>query len=283
MIILVVGYNRPHYYKQCIEAIQANNSRHQVMVSVDGGDSKAQEEYRKLTPQSYSFIAHPENLGIAHHLFEMRDLCFAQDRRMLMIEDDVVISPNYIQFIENMLDWSDQFDNVGAVTGWNHCLASKEDKFRDRNLVALKNSNWITYGMKRECWQDIRMTISEYLEKFIEKGNYRGRNPEAIRNWARERWANLEYPAMDGNFPRHFGFFWPPGLFRSQRFPTSQDGMMVGAFHESGYVKVNTIVNRCKYIGEVGEHGNRVGYANARFGEMTIETYDEDGKFEVIA
>ena len=140
MIILVVGYNRPHYYKQCIEAIQANNPKHQILVSVDGGDPEAQEEYRKLTPQGYGFIAHPENLGIAQHLFEMRDLCFAQDRRMLMIEDDVVISPNYIQFIENMLDWSDQFDNVGAVTGWNHCLLTKEEKLAQRNLVALKNS-----------------------------------------------------------------------------------------------------------------------------------------------
>jgi len=280
MIILVVGYNRPHYYKKCINAIKANSPK-RVIVSVDGGDKEAQAEYRRLTPSNYEFIAHPENLGIAHHLFEMRDLVFAQTDRMLMIEDDVVVAPNYVTFIEQLLDWSEQYDDVGAVTGWKPCFLEKDEKRKKARLVGMHNTNWITYGMKRRCWFDIRDDMQEYLDRFIRKGHYRQRPNQAIRDWGTEKFVTPE-KICDNPFPRHKGAFWAPGMFQRAVYPSSQDGVLVGSFHLRGWKKINTIVNRCVYIGEKGEHGTPQHFRNRKFGEMKLDVFKETGKFKAI-
>lgn len=280
MIILVVGYNRPHYYEQCINAIAKASPKHQVIISVDGGDAAAQKRYRELTPRSYAFIAHEKNLGIAHHLYEMRDLCFAQDQRVCVVEDDVVVSSNHFNIVESLFDWSDQFSDVGAVTGWASCHLSYEEKLFYKDFVSMRNTNWIAYGMKRACWMGIRDDIKEYLDKFIEKGNYRGRPHEAIRSWAREKF-DVPFKESADMMPRPNNAFYGGGLFRAPRFPSSQDGMLVGAFHRNGFIKINTIVNHAFYIGVTGEHGNRGGYDAGRYGEMTLDNIVPTGEWKV--
>lgn len=280
MIILVVGYNRPHYYEKCIAAIAAAAPKHRVIVSVDGGDPIAQQRYRELTPRAYECILHQQNLGIAHHLYEMRDLCFAQDDQVCVVEDDVVVASNYFDVIESLLDWSDVYSDVGAVTGWTTCLASPEEKRALRDYVAMRNTNWITYGMKRKCWYAVRGDIKEYLDKFIQKGAYAARPHGAIREWARERFA-VPFAESENMMPRPKAAFFGGGLFEAERFPSSQDGMLVGAFNKNGFIKINTMVNHCFYIGVQGVHGNAGGYAKARFGEMKLDYIEPTGDWKI--
>lgn len=250
--IAIVAYNRPGYLERVLEALASNpeSTTTPIYFFFDGGPEATQNENLKLV-QNFNFpfaniILRKGNFGCPKNLIEARrhlfdELCYD---KVLIIEDDNVISPNYITFILNFYNWSkNHIKNVGAVCGWNQVLLSLEEKRAALNKI-VPNSMWNywAYLMDRSCWDEIKGIYFEYKKLFLEKGGRSHyKNAEKIRAWIRRRViTNSRYGDQYAE------------LFLRADYGTGQDSVMRLALWEKDLQCACSQVNRIINIGKVG-------------------------------
>jgi hypothetical protein len=282
--IAVIGYNRPHYFKQCLASLARCEETWELPVffCLDGGPDSRQQDYIEIikgykTRNYWEIMLAGENLGVGRHLYAVRNNLFQDFDEVLVVEDDVVVSPSFVKVAVRLNKWCQaNYSNVGAVSTWFMNKQAMEVKKQHLRDVEVSNMNWITYLMNRKCWRSIEPHIWEYIEKFLLGRKYRERDNQGIREWMRGKVQSADPPSAAVPFPTGPQTFNARGMFNGPRFPTSQDGMVVGSMAIEGWVKVNTLVNRCRYIGEIGEHGNLGLFHNHGFPEVQLDEFEED-------
>src|SRR5690606_27333394 len=57
--------------------------------------------------------------------------------KVVVMEEDIVITPSYFTFMQNFYDWAHaHHENVGAVQSWNHqCFSSRAVKQKQLDLI----------------------------------------------------------------------------------------------------------------------------------------------------
>jgi hypothetical protein len=280
--IAVIGYNRPHYFKQAFDSLMQNieMTTMPVYFCIDGGGGKEKEyielinKYESSLPYTVEWqtITRLSNLGVAHHLFTVREKILIKDGfdYVIVVEDDVLCSPYLLTVTINLLKWTENnYKNVPVVSAWRWNFMSDELKKQHLNSVIATNDHWITYAMTKWGWNIIRPYVKEYLDRFVTAGKYKERNHVKIREWIRD----LPYKnrTVFPPFPSTVEL-----NLDSDVFPTSQDGAIAAAMYKENLVKVNTMVNRCLYIGEEGEHGTKEIFRKKRFNEMSLGIYKDD-------
>lgn len=101
--ISVLAYNRPHYLKQCLEALAKCRGvqDYVVIVSHDGPDTMPLSQIGDTGLQAIE-IAQQENLGIDHHNKVIYDLAFKHvgSDFHIALEDDAVLTPDALELAE---------------------------------------------------------------------------------------------------------------------------------------------------------------------------------------
>ena len=280
-VIAIIGYNRPLYFSRLMASLITNKEMFTMPVRfcIDGGGKadgykeiiKSYE--RKYNIQNWEVIEQKINMGVGLHLFRVREQLLRSEEfdYVIVIEDDVVCSPHFLHTTNQLLAWSTaNYDNVPVVSAWSLNFLSVEEKKKNLRYVLATNDHWITYAMTKQGWNAIRDIVQEYCVRFLNSVKYKQRNSAEIKKWIAEKVSEITPHDFNSPFPGKVV------VDVTKNFPTSQDGIIAAAFNSLGYVKVNTKVNRCLYIGEIGEHGTREIYKNKRYGEMTLGTYAED-------
>lgn len=126
--ILVIGYNRPDKLRTCLRALQAV-PRLDVYVVIDGPKSNRDADLvaecqevvgtfaRLYGPVVYEFRI--ENRGCATGVPEAIDWFFDRVEFGVIVEDDIVVSPDFIAFAKSALDSYRDDGNVLMITGCN--------------------------------------------------------------------------------------------------------------------------------------------------------------------
>jgi len=262
LAIAVCGCNRPAYFRQCIEALAANEGLGDVHVFLDGSRHQAEQAddaARVLGPRCQSLSIHRQerNLGIGRHLIGARELLLndLQYRYMLLIEDDCIVQPHFVGLNCRLQDWAERhFDNVGATSLWCLNTRPREEKAAMLDRVTLGNPHWYSYLLPRTSWQTIRPKMLEYLNML---GNrpYAQRPGATILRWIR---TNLQaappYPGGERIVPSSLHKSYHPTQWD---WVSSQDAVTAAMIYAHNMVKLFTLVNRCVNIGRHGTHGPR--------------------------
>ncbi|MDN3506138.1 MAG: glycosyltransferase [Simkaniaceae bacterium] len=283
--IAIIGYNRPDYLEEVLESLAANpeSSTTPIYFFFDGGPESKQKENIALA-RKYAFplakiISRTTNFGCPKNIIDARRVLFdkLKYKKVLVIEDDNVISSNYIRFILNFYEWSQlNMSGVGAVCGWNQLLLNKYEKNENLQNV-IQNSMWNYWGylMSFECWEKIKGIYYEYEALFLGDG---GRshyiNAEKIRSWLRRRvltHANYGDPYSES--------FLIPGL------PTGQDAVMRIGLWENDLDCACSYVNRLINIGKVGINYSEEVWEK-RLKDFVLDVFPEDNdliEFRVVS
>ncbi|MDT9225496.1 MAG: glycosyltransferase [Limnospira sp. PMC 1279.21] len=190
--VSISAYNRPEYFKQVVESLENNpeSSFLDFYFFLDGGQESAQEENAKIITNSSivnkHIIARHNNWGLGRNMIEARctlfDVCGYD--RVLVLEDDMVLSPYYIGLIFRLLDWSEaNFDDVGVVQGWFPCQWNREEKLHHLDKVCVGNPHWWGYALSRKVWDEIKSLLYEYEDRFLKDRAYSQRDDHAIREF----------------------------------------------------------------------------------------------------
>jgi len=242
--IAVLSFDRPGYLRRVLDSLRPQiGEPDRVVLFQDGGWNRWSDRrkgsaeriaqcisvFRKAVPWG-EVVESPENLGIAlnyeraeRHLFES-----LRAERALFLEDDLILSPNYLRVVRQLLDIAERDQRIAYVAAYGDLWASRRSqRLRAHDLIPM-HENWGA-ALTRQSWLAERPFRRRYLE-LVGDCDYSRRDHEKIRAFYAERgWDN---PI------------------------SSQDAARWIACAERGAVRVTTFACHARYIGKHGEHSS---------------------------
>jgi hypothetical protein len=257
--IAILSFNRPHYLRAVLHSLRGQISEQdEVFLFQDGavnpwsGRVKAAPEsiracihaFQELIPQG-TVLAGDDNVGIAlnyeraeNHMFRTLGRPYA-----LFLEDDLVLSPQYLTVIRSLLDIAVSNSRVAYVSAYGSMWASRFEQWKRRRELQHMHENW-GFAMTREAWLQERPFREQYLS-LLDGRDYS----------ERERPRILEFYDQRG--------------WRTKA--TSQDAARWIASVELEKVRITTFACHARYIGESGEHFYPELYRRCQF-DKTVMT-----------
>ena len=271
--ILLLGFNRVDYFEQTLHALQANEAAHacDLHVYLDGGEKARQSELVQLVEASSfenpTFVLREENWGIGRHLIDARRMLFDELSydRILLLEDDMLLAPSYVQTVLDLSDWSQQFSDVGTVMGYNINHDSTELQTQQMQHVVATNRHFWGYVMTREVWDIIKHIIYDFEIKYLSKNTYRDRSHFKIRWLFMRSVMSKKRQTRGGKNLIPEQCLTPPFPKIPRKSPTSQDAITALALWHHGFGRITTRVSRAEYIGVEGSSFSPKLYADFGF------------------
>lgn len=258
--ILLLGFNRVDYFQQTLAALESNNIAHacDLHVYLDGGEKARQSELVTLVENSSfsnpTFVLRENNWGIGRHLIDARRTLFdkLEYDRILLLEDDMILAPSYVQTVLEISDWAQQFSDVGTVMAYNINEASLEAQMNQKRHVVATNRHFWGYVLTRSVWDTIKSIVYDFEQKYLLKKAYAHRAHFRIRWMFMRTWMKKKRLTRHGTSLVPNQCLTPPFPNIPRKSPTSQDAITALALWHHGFARITTRVSRAEYIGSEG-------------------------------
>lgn len=125
--VLLLGFSRPELLKKRIDEIHASKVEN-LYISIDGGSASRTEEmdkvklYAKSKFEHLNFFSlnhHESNLGLVKHITGEISKVLNDYECVIVIEDDIKISPNFIKNMVSGLNLLEKDGVKGIVSGYS--------------------------------------------------------------------------------------------------------------------------------------------------------------------
>lgn len=265
--IAIMSFNRPGMLERVLVSLKAQTlpvAEQRVHLFQDaarnpfGGTSRATEEdiaacigvFRRHFPDGVVHEA-PHNLGIALNFDRAERFFFGTLGAELGIffEDDMVLSPHYLDALERLSAFALAEEKVGYVAAYGDHRASPEEHGRLRRHIMPMGHNW-GFALTRRQWERQREIVEGYLH-FVRDCEYRYRPHDEIRS-----------------------YFARMGMTTAQ---TSQDTAKEIANAVLGTARIMCFPAYGNYIGDIGEHYTPALYKALDFGRTILFGRAPDG------
>lgn len=141
--IILFVYNRPVHTKQAIEALLVNPLAKDSDLYIYSDAPKNQDAQTKVDEvrdyihsiqgfKSITFIEREKNFGLADNIIDGVTTIINQYGKIIVLEDDIVVSPVFLEYMNNTLDYYENELKVWSISAWNYPLDPnpiKEDTF----------------------------------------------------------------------------------------------------------------------------------------------------------
>ena len=153
--IILFTYNRPDHTRRTVEALQNNFlARYfDLIIFSDGGDGI--KEVRRFIDQitgfkSVTIVKRKTNYGLARNVIEGVSDVFKMYKRVIVLEDDLLTSPDFLNF---MMDCLDFYKGVFSISGYAPDIHIPKSYTQDTYLSHRPNSwGWATW---RSRWNSV--------------------------------------------------------------------------------------------------------------------------------
>ena len=249
--IAILSFNRPAYLKRTLASLAAqagetlqNREIHLfqdgITNSISGHTyadqlvvSENKNTFLTFFPGGTTHIQET-NLGIGLH-FDYIEKFFFQTRNFdaaIFLEDDMILSPNYITIIDKLLLESTFNSRVGYVAAYGDHRASLDQQYENLGKIVQMDHKW-GFALTRRQWLRQRPFVEQYINII----------------------KNMDYSRRDHN--KIIGFFLDQNILPRG---TSQDGVKDVAMYLSDATKLMTYPCYGQYIGKVGVHSTEKLY-----------------------
>lgn len=109
--------------------------------------------------KSFNVIKREENFGAAANIQALRESVFKQYDRIIIMEDDIEVSVNFLNYMNSALDYYEDDDSIIAISGYSYPVEWKHD----RNTNAIK-SNYIASVWGVGYWRDKCIQIYDRIK-----------------------------------------------------------------------------------------------------------------------
>jgi hypothetical protein len=176
--ICLFTYNRLNETIKTIKALQNNFLAidSDLYIYSDGGRTeKDKEKVRKVRSYLYSIsgfksitiLESPANRGLANSVISGVSEMLELNERVIVLEDDLVTSPNFLDFLNHALTFYERDNAIFSISGYTLNLPSlpgEKDYY-----FGYRASSW-GWGIWRDRWMLIDWNVQEY-EDFIKNKN----------------------------------------------------------------------------------------------------------------
>lgn len=266
--LAVFAYNRPEHLKDCLTSLDLNDGLKSLDIHlfIDGPVNKEAEhsseavlrianefaQYHSNCTISFSQV----NLGLRKSVISALSTLFSKYEAVIVVEDDLVVSRDFIPFMIRALEAFANDMNVGSISGFSE---ARFPFFVKSDLIASRRQScwgWATWSNRWNSidWIDSKGNTSEYLAnvKLLSsigwdlKQIYKAQIAGSISSWAinfdlhaaRNQWRSIQprrtlvqNNGMDGS-GTHF-------TLRTKNIKSSIVGMLSGNKRVDSYVFSN--------------------------------------------
>lgn len=264
MGVAIISFDRPLYFAQTVASLekQGDLENYDFHLFQDGqinkfsGRTVTQKPLidkcinifkRSKLPNKFEHIEE-KNIGNGINQFNAVEYMSANYEYFFVIEDDVILSPDYLTLCRKLIPF---FDNpsIFSLSLSFERFCEIEDINKNLGKVFFKNVHWWAELWKSSNWFKVRPRFLQYLE-FIKNVDYHDRPTQEI-----------------SKFFRSHGFNIPQ---------TSQDAGKDFALFKSKMKRITSVVNRGFYIGEHGMHFRTPTYRKYGFANMKPFEFESD-------
>lgn len=171
--IVLFVYNRLSLTKRTLEFLSRNYlaGDSNLYVFSDGWknnlDKKKVEQVRIFLKSVAGFknitiYESSENRGLANSIIEGVTQIISKYGKVIVLEDDLITSPNFLIFMNNALSFYKENDSVFSISGYSMNLPSLVKSNKDYYITNRASSwGWATWS---RSWDDIDWEIKDYSE-----------------------------------------------------------------------------------------------------------------------
>ncbi len=158
--VLITVYSRINHLKSCIESLQMNDLAKETDLFV-ASDAPFKPEHQEIIQQvrayvlgiqgfkSVTLFAWETNLGSSESIRKARMTLYEHYDRQIFMEDDNVVSPLFLRFMNDALDRYQDSADVFAVCGFNVNVPIPENYPFDAYFMNFISANgWATWKEK---------------------------------------------------------------------------------------------------------------------------------------
>lgn len=176
--IILFVYNRPWHTQQTLDALAKNDLAKESILYIyaDGAKKNATEtdlqkieEVRKVISnfgdcKETHILRREKNWGLANNVIDGVTKIVNQHGKIIVLEDDLITSPFFLDFMNKGLDFYQENDQVLGVGGYFYF--PNEDLNETFLLPLVSSWGWATWSVK---WDKVEFDASKLLEQVIEK------------------------------------------------------------------------------------------------------------------
>ena len=166
--ILLFVYNRPAHTRQALEALSRNTlaAASDLFIYSDAARSEADcaavEEVRHIVREAKGFrqvhvTEREQNWGLARNIIDGVTTMVNRYGRVIVLEDDLVVAPHFLRFMNDALDIYADVPQVGHIQA---CDFTNDPSLPDTFLIKWTGSwGWATW---KRAWQFLIPTEEPY-------------------------------------------------------------------------------------------------------------------------
>jgi len=178
--IALFAYKRPHHLKRVLQGLVANDlaGESPLILYCDGPKADATEVDRKALDQvrevaraaqgfaSVEVIEAPANKGLARSVIEGVSHVVEQHGRVIVVEDDALLSPHFLRFMNDALDLYAADEQVFSVGGW--CYYADPAVLGDTYMIRYPDS--LTWAVWERSWNKLEQDGAALYKKLQRAG-----------------------------------------------------------------------------------------------------------------
>ena len=160
--ILLVGFNRPKLLLKRLDQLRGFNASC-LYLSIDGGEESLSiemknvvEKAKKKFPKKKLIVnLHKTRLGMGPHVTSAISSVLKKHEYIIVVEDDVVLSVNFIDNLIMGLNFQKKHGMSGIVSGNSHLFnTSKKNKWREVSAPSV----W-GWACSRDTWNGYKLNM----------------------------------------------------------------------------------------------------------------------------
>tara|TARA_B100000131_G_scaffold318823_1_gene363475 strand:- start:5542 stop:6534 length:993 start_codon:yes stop_codon:yes gene_type:complete len=128
--IVVFGFNRPNHMNEMLKSLSNNieSKNSKIIFYIDGFDGKNDENIKKtieVVKKNWVFgekiiNIREKNYGCKFNIIEGISEVLSSSKSAIILEDDLILSKNYLNFINSSLNKYEAEEKVWSISGWAH-------------------------------------------------------------------------------------------------------------------------------------------------------------------
>ena len=262
----IVSFDRPQYLTQLLESLVQqvdaptidwhlfqDRAVNKFSDRVVGDNALVQESvkafFQARLPGAKEAHVRAANVGIGINQFEAYEFMCHRYERIVMLEDDVVLSPYWARLLPALFDELEQHPDVfGFTTGFRRwCKREEVEQWLPQ--VALGSPHWWMIGFTPDRWERVRPHFWRYYDLIRERDYGKLPHNKIVALFDEIGWTSKA---------------------------SSQDGGKDMAVHLAGMHRVRTTVNRGIGIGREGVHFNTGLFEKMGFDDQEPYVFESD-------
>lgn len=177
--IVVFAYNRPTILKQTLEALSANEEAKDSLLYIfcDGPKATATQNDIELINavknvarekqwcKEVVIIESEKNNGLSKAIISGVSTMMTKHDRIIVLEDDLVVSPYFLKYMNTGLDTYENNHDVISIVGYNYPLDFSSD---DPQTYFLKNADCLGWATWKRGWALFEENAQVLLDKIVD-------------------------------------------------------------------------------------------------------------------